>query len=137
MWHGPTAQQKSVAWPHCPPSPPPPLPVAATPVVMNHGKSVNISAIFFKTEEDIKCPKRLAPDTYKTLETIFNSKHISEEITLRTFTTYTQSIFLYNSSHLTLCLILLFLLVLASVQWIGIMLISKTSDDIVVQNPIK
>ena len=82
VWHGPTAL------------PPSPLPAAATPVVMNHGKIVNISAIFFKTEEDIKYPKRLAPDTYKTLETIFNSKHVSEEITLRTFTTYTQRIFL-------------------------------------------
>lgn len=50
-------------------------------------------------EEDNKRRKGLALDldTYKALESIFNSKYISEEIRLKMFTTYTQNIFLQNS----------------------------------------
>ena len=50
-------------------------------------------------EEDIKRRKGLALDLdpYETLESIFNSKYISEEIRLKMFTTYTQNIFLQNS----------------------------------------
>ena len=50
-------------------------------------------------EEDIKRRKGLALDLdpYKTHESIFNSKYISEEIRLKMFTTYTQNIFLQNS----------------------------------------
>ena len=47
-------------------------------------------------EENNKRRKGLALDldTYKALESIFNSKYISEEIRLKMFTTYTQNIFL-------------------------------------------
>ena len=47
-------------------------------------------------EEDIKRRKGLALDLdpYETLESIFNSKYISEEIRLKMFTTYAQNIFL-------------------------------------------
>ena len=49
------------------------------------------------TEEDIKRRKITAHDSFKTLETILNSKRISEKNRLRIFKQYIESIFLYNS----------------------------------------
>lgn len=45
---------------------------------------------FLKTEEGIKCRKWLAAYTYKTFETIFNSKQISEDMTLNIYNIHTK-----------------------------------------------
>ena len=57
---------------------------------------------FLSTEKDIKLRTGVALDTYKTPETIFNSKHMSEVLKLRLFKTYIQIIFLCNSKLWTI-----------------------------------
>ena len=54
------------------------------------------------TEEDIKREKGLTTDSYKTSESIFSSKHVSEKAKIRVFATYIKSIFMYNSELSTL-----------------------------------
>ena len=54
------------------------------------------------TEKCIKRRKGLTIDLYKTFESIFSSKHVSEKVKVRVFATYIQSIFMYNSELWTL-----------------------------------
>ena len=46
------------------------------------------------TETDINIRKGILSTNYNTLEKCFNSKHLSEEIKIRLFTTHIESIFL-------------------------------------------
>ena len=54
------------------------------------------------TVTDIKQRKILLNTNYSTLQKCFESKHVSEEIKLRLFTTHLESIFLYNSELWTM-----------------------------------
>ena len=54
------------------------------------------------TEEDIKRMMVLAHDCLKAFDAILSSKRISEQIRLRTFKQYVESVFLYNSEIWTL-----------------------------------
>ena len=63
----------------------------------NSWKKCKLLGSLSDTKEDIKRRKGLAIDSLKTLENIFNSKHVSEVIRLRIFKAYVESIFLYNS----------------------------------------
>ena len=54
------------------------------------------------TNEDIKRREGRAIDSYKTLSRIFESRYISEEVKIRVFKTYVQSIFMYNSELWTM-----------------------------------
>ena len=46
------------------------------------------------SNEDVKRQKELIVDSYKTFESIFSSKHVSEKVMIEVFVTYTQSIFI-------------------------------------------
>ena len=54
------------------------------------------------TENDINCRKILAIGTFKTPNKIFDSRKISNEVKIRTFTAYVASVFLYNTELWTL-----------------------------------
>ena len=54
------------------------------------------------TKEDIQRRKGLYIDAFRTMENIMKSKKISEGVKIRTFKTYLESIFLYNSELWTL-----------------------------------
>ena len=68
----------------------------------NRWKKCKLLGSLLDTEEDIKRRKGLAIDILKTLENIFNSKHVSEVICLRIFKACVESILLYNSELWTL-----------------------------------
>ena len=55
----------------------------------NSWKKCKLLGSLLDTKEDIKRRKRLAIDSMKTLENIFNSKYISEVIRLRIFKKHT------------------------------------------------
>ena len=65
-------------------------------------KKYNYLGSTLGTEEDIKRRKSLPLDAFKTMETIFRSKKISEKIRICVFITYLESVFLYNSELWTL-----------------------------------
>ena len=54
------------------------------------------------TKKDIKRGKELTIDPYKTFESIFSSKHVSEKAKIRIFAKYIESIVMYNSELWTL-----------------------------------
>ena len=54
------------------------------------------------TEKDINRRKILAIDAFKTLNTFFDSRKISNAVKIRTFNAYVASVFLYNSELWTL-----------------------------------
>ena len=58
------------------------------------------------TDKDIKREKGLIIDSYKTFESIFSGKHVSEKVKIRVFAICIQNIFMYNSELWTLTLIL-------------------------------
>ena len=60
-------------------------------------KKCKLFGSLLDSDKDIICRKGLAIDSFKTLENIFKSRHISEVIQLRIFKAYIESIFLYNS----------------------------------------
>ena len=49
------------------------------------------------TDKDIKREKGLIIDSYKTFESIFSGKHVSEKVKIRVFAICIQNIFMYNS----------------------------------------
>ena len=56
----------------------------------------------FDTEADIKRKNKLKSDSYNTFKSIFSSKHASEKVKIRVFSTYIQNIFMCNSELWTL-----------------------------------
>ena len=46
------------------------------------------------SKKDVKRQKELIVDSYKTFESIFSCKHVSEKVMIWVFATYTQSIFI-------------------------------------------
>ena len=68
----------------------------------NWKKKCKLLGSLLDSDEDIKRRKGPAFDSFKTLENIFKSRHISEVIRLRIFKAYFESIFLYNSEIWTL-----------------------------------
>ena len=62
-------------------------------------KKCKLLCSLLDSDEDIKRRKSLAIDSFKTLENIFKSRHISEVIRLRIFKAYVESIFSYNSEN--------------------------------------
>ena len=65
-------------------------------------KKCKLLGSLLDSDKDIKRRKGLAIDSFKTLENVFKSRHISEVIRLRIFKAYVESIFLYNSEIWTL-----------------------------------
>ena len=65
-------------------------------------KKCKLLGSLLDTEKDINRRKILAIDAFKTLNTIFDSRKISNAVKIRTFNAYVASVFLYNSELWTL-----------------------------------
>ena len=65
-------------------------------------KNCKLLGSLLDTEKDINRRKILAIDAFKTLNTIFDSRKISNAVKIRTFNAYVASVFLYNSELWTL-----------------------------------
>ena len=70
------------------------------------GKKCKYLGSLLDTDEDIKREKGLIIDSYKTFESIFSGKHVSEKVKIRVLAICIQNIFMYNSELWTLTLIL-------------------------------
>ena len=65
-------------------------------------KKCKLLGSLLDTEKDINRRKILPIDAFKTLNTIFDSRKISNAVKMRTFNAYVASVFLYNSELWTL-----------------------------------